>query len=132
MTIAMRAVGVKQLPRILSARKGRRLLREIQSDINSNRPRLVLDCSKMRRLDRFSLHLLLCCLEEAMKRNGDVKLAGLPVEATEILERAGIGRLFDTYETAAEAVDSFHQCPVIEVSQANLSMQSEIESESAA
>lgn len=132
MTVAMRVVGVKQLPRKLSAKEGRRFLREVQSDINTDRPRLVLDCSNLRRLDKISLKLLLCCLEEAMKRNGDVKLAGLPAESVPILERTGVGRLFNIYETTAEAVDSFQRFPMTEVSQARTTVQSQAQSESAA
>ena len=37
---------------------------------------MVLDCSNVRQLDRAGIQVLLRCLEEAMKRNGDVKLGG--------------------------------------------------------
>jgi anti-anti-sigma regulatory factor len=57
------------------------------------------------------IHLLLHCLEEAMKRNGDVKLAALPPEGAEFLRITGVTRLFDIYETTAEAVNSFSHFP---------------------
>ena len=108
MTLRMRPVGVMQLPEILSQRQGRRLFREIKECMDVDRPRMVLDCSNVRQLDRSVILLLLCCLEEAMKRTGDVKLAAVPSGAAAILELTGVGRLFDIYDTPAEAVDSFH------------------------
>lgn len=111
MAIKMRVVGVTQVPKMQSAREGRTFLRDLQSSINGDRPRLVLDCSKVRQLDRSVILLLLCCLEEAMKCNGDIKLADLPPGAAEMLQMTGADRLFEIYQTTAEAVNSFHQSP---------------------
>ncbi len=111
MPIKMRVVGVRQVPEVQSAREARMFLREIRKSINDDRPRLVLDCSKLRQMDKSVLMLLLCCLEEVMKCNGDVKLADLPPGAAGILQVTGIDRLFDIYQTTSEAVNSFHQSP---------------------
>ena len=70
-----RPVSVKQLPEKLSIKQGELLFREVESCLERDRPRVVLDCSKVRQLDSAGIHVLLACLEEAMKRNGDVKLA---------------------------------------------------------
>ncbi|HTU50993.1 MAG TPA: STAS domain-containing protein [Acidobacteriaceae bacterium] len=107
----MRVVGVTQIPKIRSARDGRIFLRDLRKSIDENRPRLVLDCSNLRQLDRSSILLLLSCLEEVMKCNGDLKLADLPPGAAEMLHVTGADRLFDIYQTTAEAVNSFHQFP---------------------
>lgn len=111
MTIQIRAVTVKQLPERLSVRQGRRFLREMVRCMNVDRPRIVLDCSNVRQMNRPFIHVLLCCLEEAMKRNGDVKLAAIPPGAGAILVLSGADRLFDIFDTAAEAESSFHQVP---------------------
>jgi anti-anti-sigma regulatory factor len=63
-------------------------------------------------MDRSVAHLLLCCLEEAIKRNGDVKLAGIPAGARTIFELSGLDRLFEVYDTNAEAVKSFRRLAV--------------------
>jgi anti-anti-sigma regulatory factor len=102
---------VKQLPEISGKEQRRIFLREIESSLQVDRPRLVLDCSEIRRLDRPVIHLLLTCLEEAMKRNGDVKLAAMPSEAREILKRMGMGRLFEIFDTVVDAVNSFRKVP---------------------
>lgn len=89
----------------------REFLLEIDSCIDLNRPRIVLDCSRLREVDGPVIQLMLHCLEEAMKRNGDVKLAALPAEGVGLLELTGVSRLFDIFNTTAEAVNSFHQLP---------------------
>jgi anti-sigma B factor antagonist len=98
---------VKQLPEKLNAKQGRLFFGELESCMNVDRPCLVLDCSKLRQMDTSAVHLMLCCLEEALKRNGDVKLAAIPTGATSILELSGIDRLFEVYETTDDAVSSF-------------------------
>jgi anti-anti-sigma factor len=102
-------VAVKQLPEIASVKSSRLLFRELEGCLNVNRPRVVLDCSKVSRMDRTAIYLLLCCLEEAIKRNGDVKLAALSAEASEALEVAGVDRVFQIFQTSTDAVNSFHQ-----------------------
>lgn len=111
MPIKMRVVGVTRIPELRSAKDGRIFLRDLQSSIDGDRPRLVLDCSNLRQLDRSAILLLLSCLEEVMKCNGDVKLADLPAGAEQILRTTGADRLFDVYQTTAEAVNSFHRSP---------------------
>jgi anti-anti-sigma regulatory factor len=71
------------------------------------RPAVVLDCSALCKLDKSTMYLFFCCLEEAMKRNGDVRLAGVKPEAFVVLESAGAGYLFRNFATALEAVDSY-------------------------
>lgn len=109
MNITMRPVTVHQIPEQVSASDERKFLRELQDFVERDRPRLVLDCSRIRRMDNNMMHLLLSCLEEVMKRNGDVKLASLPAGAEGALQTMGVSRLFETYSTTAEAMHSYHQ-----------------------
>lgn len=109
MIIKMRAVTVHEVPEKVTAATERKFLRDLQQYVETERPRLVLDCSRVRQMDNATIHLLLCCLEEAMKRNGDVKLAGVRPEARATLQFAGVSRLFEVYNTVAEATQSFRQ-----------------------
>ena len=79
--------------------------------MTTDRPRVVLDFSEVRQLDSAGIHVLLHCLEEPMKRNGDIKLAAVPPAATVILELTKVDSLFETFDTASEAVNSFYQFP---------------------
>jgi anti-sigma B factor antagonist len=106
-----RPVVVKQLPERLSVEQGRVFFREVEFCLKVDRPRVVLDCSKIQQLDSAGIQLLLSCLEEAMKRNGDVKLAAIPSSAAAILELTRVDRLFEAFDNVADAVNSFHQFP---------------------
>lgn len=107
-----RRVAVKHLPEKLSVKEGRRFFREVEPHLQADRPRVVLDCSRVRQFDRAGVRVLLCCLEEAMKRNGDVKLAAIPPGAAAILELTRAGRLFEAFDNTADAVHSFQQRPL--------------------
>ncbi len=113
MTTGLRAVAVKKLPEVLSVKDKLTFLHEVGSVLSGNRPRLVLDCSSIRECDSSVIHLLLHCLEEAMKRNGDVKLAAVPRYAAIMLVTTGVAGLFETFDTTEEAVNSFHRVPTI-------------------
>jgi anti-sigma B factor antagonist len=55
--------------------------------------------------------MLLHCLEEVLKRDGDLKLAALSPEAEVILELMRVSRVFETYHTCEDAVRSFNAIP---------------------
>jgi anti-anti-sigma regulatory factor len=100
---------VKEFPEALSAIRGQLFLSEVQCYLQDDRPYIVLDCSKVSQLDRPAIQLLLCCLEEAIKRNGDVKLAAVPPGARSTLKVTGVDRLFEIFDTNVEAVNSFRR-----------------------
>jgi anti-sigma B factor antagonist len=104
-----RLVTIEQLPEITSKDQGRRFLGRIQDRMSDRRPGLVLDCSGLRQMDKPVLHLLLSCLEEAMKRNGDARLASVSPSAQAMLKVIGADRLFQIFPSNADAVNSFHQ-----------------------
>jgi len=101
-------VIVMQLPEQLSNGCVKPFLEELQPLLENDRPRVVLDCSQIRQIDSAGVEMLLHCMEEAMKRDGDVKLAALSPESEVILELMRVSRLFETFDTTAEAVQSFH------------------------
>jgi anti-anti-sigma regulatory factor len=104
-----RLVTIEQLPEITSEDQGRRFLGRIQNRMSDRRPGLVLDCSALNQMDKPVLHLLLSCLEEAMKRNGDARLAAVSPSAQAMLKLIGADRLFQIFASNADAVNSFHQ-----------------------
>ena len=77
--------------------------------MSDRRPGLVLDCSNLAQLDKPAVHVILSCLEEAMKRNGDARLAAVSPSAQAILKAVGADRLFQIFASNADAVNSFHQ-----------------------
>lgn len=104
-----RSVSITTIPKDLTAEQERMFLRHVQEAMDIDHPYVVLDCSNLSNLDRRTLLLLLHCLEEAMKRNGEVRLAAISSLAMTDLEQAGAARLFRIYSSSAEALDSFHR-----------------------
>lgn len=108
MNLKSRNIPVKMVPEKLDSRSARAFLREAEGAMSGPRPALVLDCSRVHNMDSETMHLLLCCLEAAMKHNGDVRLAGVQPKARLNMEFAAVDRLFMIFDSAHEAVESFH------------------------
>src|ERR1700721_3817559 len=105
----VKAVVVKQLPESVSAEESLIFYRELDAVLESDRPRLVFDFTKVRNFDSSGVELLLRCMEEAMKRNGDLKLAALSPQLAVILEMTRVDRLFEIFDNCNEAVEGFHR-----------------------
>lgn len=105
-------VIVMQVPEQLSAEEAQNFMMELGPLLESHRPRIVLDCSQVRSVDSMGVEVLLQCLEEALKRDGDLKLAALSPEADVMLELLRVARVFEVFPTSEEAVRSFNAIPV--------------------
>lgn len=119
MAFGLSPVVVMQLPEQVDAQVEQLFLRDLNDRMDASRPRIVLDCSPLLQLDRPTVHLLLGCLEGAMKRNGDVKLATLSDEAHLVFPQSGLEGLFEIFDTVSEAVDSYERSPLKQFTQKN-------------
>lgn len=102
-----RPVIVKHVPERMNLKEARTFIRDIQPLLTIDRPQIVFDLSGVRQLDASGVEMLLECMSEVMKRDGDLKLAALSPDAEVILELTRTDRLFEIYHTAADAVRSF-------------------------
>jgi len=102
-----RLIEVRTLPGHIDGPQLRTLYRELESCINVDGPAVVLDCSMLCRVDKPAIHFLLCCLEEAMKRNGDIRLAGLQPALMAEIRSTGLDSLFQIFESIEDALESF-------------------------
>ncbi len=105
-------VVVMQLPEQLNLDGVRSFLPELKPLLECHRPRIVLDCSQVRYLDSAGVEMMLHCLEEAMKRDGDLKLAAVSPQSEVILELMRVARVFEAFATTDEAVRSFQAVSV--------------------
>jgi len=103
--VTQRPVLVMEMPSHLTSAEARVFLQDLEPLLESPRPRIVFDCSEIREIDKAGVAMLLHGLEEAMKREGDLKLAGLPPESEEAAE---LKLVFDAFTNPAEAVRSFN------------------------
>jgi anti-sigma B factor antagonist len=100
-------VIVMELPETLNHAEGMKFLGDLQPLMESPRPRIVLDCSQVQHMDSAGIEILLDCMSEAMKRDGDLKLAAVSPASAAIMELMRIDRLFEVFETTDEAARSF-------------------------
>jgi anti-sigma B factor antagonist len=107
MQSASRPVLIKRVPKIFDREHAIRFHRKTQSLLNSDRPQIVFDMSKTGYMDSRGADVLLRCLREAMKCDGDVKLAGVTPFVSILLELTRIERLFEVYESPTSAAKSF-------------------------
>lgn len=107
-----RTVVVEKLPESVSVNETQQLFHKLARLLTGDRPCLVFDFSDVRQLDSAGIEVLLRCMEEAMKRNGDVKLAAVTPQAAVILQLTRVDRLFEIFENPSDAVESFHRFPV--------------------
>lgn len=101
-------IVIMQMPEQLNLDGVRIFLQEVEPLLECHRPRIVLDCSQVRYIDNAGVEMMLHCLEEAMKRDGDLKLAALSPESEVILELMRVARVFEAFATSDEAVRSFN------------------------
>jgi anti-sigma B factor antagonist len=106
-----RPVVVMQLPDELNQYSVQSFLREVEPLLEPHRPRIVLDCSLIRSIDGAGVEMLLHCLEEAMKRDGDLKLCAVSPELEVILELMRVDRVFEVFATSEDAARSFSAIP---------------------
>jgi len=104
-------VIVIEVPEQLNEAEVSGFMQELGPLLECNRPRIVLDCSQVLSVDSAGVEMLLHCLEEALKRDGDLKLAALSPQADVILELMRVARVFEVFQTSEAAVRSFTTVP---------------------
>jgi len=102
-----RPVVVKRMPEKMNLKEARNFLKEVEPFLTSDRPQVVFDMSQVRHIDAAGVDILLQCMRDAIKHDGDVKLASLSPQAAVVLELTRTGRLFEIYENSTQAVKSF-------------------------
>jgi len=98
---------VKRLPTKLDFPRVSNFWAEIVPQLREDKPRIVFDCSDVRQLDSAGAEVLLRCMEEVMKQDGDLKLASVSPQAAAILRLTRIDRVFEIFDTVSDAVVSF-------------------------
>ena len=95
------------MPEKMNLKQARNFFKEVQPFLNSDRPQVVFDMSQVRHIDAAGVDVLLQCMREVVKHDGDLKLAALSPQAAVVLELTRTGRLFEIYDNSTAAVKSF-------------------------
>jgi anti-sigma B factor antagonist len=101
------AVLIQRLPEKISGKNVRHLMRELQIYLNSDHPKLVFDMSQVEQMDSSGIEMLLDVLQEVNHRDGDLKLAAPSPAARTFLELTRLDRLFEIFDSSAEAAAAF-------------------------
>ena len=101
------SVIVKTLTARLDRNQVAAFRRGMQDVVRMDQPRVVFDFCSVTHLDSAGIDFLLNCLSAIVRRDGELKLAALSPQAATVLEITRVGRFFEVFPTAEDAVRSF-------------------------
>jgi ABC-type transporter Mla MlaB component len=93
------AIMIK-LPEVFGVKEARKLRRELKNKLTSERPCVVVDLSRVKKIDLGGLEGLLNCMEEVAKQDGSLELGGMSPEAQTMLELTRMSGLFQRFPAA--------------------------------
>lgn len=102
---------IVKLPEVFGAKAARKLARELKSKFTNSNPHVVLDLSRVKKIDSKGLEGLLSCLEEVAKQDGAVQFGRVSPEAATMLELTRMDRLFDKFPSFPVEAPAFTLAP---------------------
>lgn len=91
----------------LSASCAVSLRNKVNRLMNRRHFNVVVDLWSAKRMDAAGIGILVEKLLRMRERKGDIKLCRLRPEVSRMMERVGVGSLFETFQTKEEALESF-------------------------
>jgi anti-anti-sigma regulatory factor len=99
-------VTVMRLPDLSDPSAQRSFLREVREFMDSSRqPRLIVDLSTVGQIGPESVDLLLECVDQAERRDGEVLVAGASRETEVILELTQAASVLNMFPSVLEAAN---------------------------
>jgi len=102
---------VVKLPEVLGAKAARKLGRELKMKITAPNPHVLVDFSRVKKMDLKGLEALLSCMEELAKLDGALQFAGISPEAATLLELTRVDRLLQKFPGFATDAPTFALSP---------------------
>lgn len=99
-----RSTIVIKLPEDLTRKAVRVAMRQLRPGLRLDHPHVVVDLSNVRQMDSAAIDMLLHCVVEVARRDGELKLAGLSPEAATVLELTRMDRIFEIFPSVPDAV----------------------------
>jgi len=94
---------VLRFPERVSGTQARLFAERISSELHHDRPRVIADLSNVRQIDTTALHVLLECLIEVKRQDGEFYLGAVSPEAATVLELTQMDSVFELLPEVAEA-----------------------------
>jgi anti-sigma B factor antagonist len=95
------------MPKRLTLVHNQAFLREVDALLRADRPRIVFDFSQVQKIDGAGTEMLLHCVEQVIRQDGDLTLASVPPEIMVVLELTCVDRLFEIFASNSDAVESY-------------------------
>ncbi|MDX2001039.1 MAG: STAS domain-containing protein [Chitinophagales bacterium] len=83
------------------------ILQTVTDLIQENKVNFVVDLGDLKFINSAGLGMLLTCLTKARKAGGDVLLADVPEQVSNLLVITKLNAIFHTKDTVKSAIDSF-------------------------
>ena len=97
------AIMIK-LPEVFGVKEARKLRRELKNKLTSERPCVVVDLSRVKKIGLRGLEGLLGCMDEIARQDGSLQLGGMSPEAETMLELTRMSGLFQKFPSAQPSV----------------------------
>src|SRR5258708_11712497 len=107
------AIMIK-LPEVFGRKEARKLGRELKDKISTDSPCVVVDLSRVKKIDLAGLEGLLNCMDEVARQDGALQIGGISPEAATVLELARMDRLFQKFPAFLAEAPSFARTPEAE------------------
>ncbi|HZP17833.1 MAG TPA: STAS domain-containing protein [Terriglobales bacterium] len=99
------------LPEVFDASEARRLKRELEKKIAGSQPFVIVDFSRVKKLNVAGLETLLACMQTIARRDGALQIAGISPEAATLLEMTRMYRLFSMFPGFSLDAPAFQVAP---------------------
>lgn len=86
-----------RLPEVFGGKEARKLRREIKQKMGNGMASVIVDMSRVKKLDHAGLDALLECMEEVASRDGAIELGAISPEAAVILELTRMAQLLQRF-----------------------------------
>lgn len=107
-------ISVLHLEGFLDAHTAPVFEQAIQSELDANNARLVVDGEKLTYISSAGLGVFMGFIEEIREHGGDLKICGLTPKVRQIFEILGFQAIYDMVETVPDAVQRFAGNPTRE------------------
>lgn len=91
------SVIVMRLPEFFDAKRARKLRRDLAGKITVSSPVVIVDLSRLKRMDSAGLETLVELLDVVAKRDGKLQLSNMSPEAEALLELTRVGNLLSKF-----------------------------------
>ena len=95
------------LPESFGGKEAKELGRALQDKITSNAPCVIVDLSRVKKMDSAGLEGLLGCMQEVARHDGSMQLGAVSPEAATLLELARMHQLFGKFSAIPAEAQSF-------------------------